>query len=133
MYMCIFLFQGDPVEFLSWLLNTLHYALCAGKRKLKSQVYQTFQGEMKIYTRKLPPPTEVNTFTYMYIAVFLIHKCTWTCTCTCTHVHVYTRTTCSCINVCKYTLYYYMYYYIVHVIHIHVIIIVYNHLLFTLE
>jgi U4/U6.U5 tri-snRNP-associated protein 2 len=47
--------QGDPVEFMSWLLNTLHYALCAGKRKGKSIVHETFQGEMKIYTRKLPP------------------------------------------------------------------------------
>ena len=106
MYMCIFLSQGDPVEFLSWLLNTLHYALCAGKRKLKSQVYQTFQGEMKIYTRKLPPPTEVNTCTY--IAVFLIHTCT--CTCTCTHVHVQCTLyidyyTCTCMYTCTCTMY----------------------------
>ncbi|XP_019863948.1 PREDICTED: U4/U6.U5 tri-snRNP-associated protein 2-like [Amphimedon queenslandica] len=51
--------QGDPVEFMSWLLNTLHFALSAGKRKNKSSiVYDTFQGEMKIYTRKLPPQTE---------------------------------------------------------------------------
>ena len=45
---------------MSWFLNTLHCALCAGKRKGKSIVHETFQGEMKIYTRKLPP-TEVNT------------------------------------------------------------------------
>lgn len=51
---------GDPIEFVSWLLNTLHYALCSGKRKGKSIVHETFQGEMKIYTRKLPPPTEVR-------------------------------------------------------------------------
>ena len=53
-------FLGDPIEFVSWLLNTLHYALCSGKRKEKSIVHETFQGEMKIYTRKLPPPTEVR-------------------------------------------------------------------------
>ena len=54
------LLLGDPVEFMSWLLNTLHYALCAGKRKSRSSiVHETFQGEMKIYTRKLPPQTEV--------------------------------------------------------------------------
>ena len=51
---------GDPIEFVSWLLNTLHYALCSGKRKGKSIVHETFEGEMKIYTRKLPPPTEVR-------------------------------------------------------------------------
>ena len=50
---------GDPVDFLSWFLNTLHFALCAGDRKGESIVHETFLGEMKIYARKLPPPTDV--------------------------------------------------------------------------
>ena len=56
----LFLLLGDPLEFLSWLLNTLHYALCAGKRKGKSIVQDTFQGEMKIRTRKLLPQIDVS-------------------------------------------------------------------------
>ncbi len=51
---------GDPVDFLSWFLNTLHFALCTGDRKGHSIVHDTFQGEMKIKTRKLPPPTDVS-------------------------------------------------------------------------
>lgn len=49
--------QGDPIEFLSWLLNTLHTALGGTKRK-SSSVHEVFQGAMKIYSRKLPPPSE---------------------------------------------------------------------------
>ncbi|XP_070544244.1 ubiquitin carboxyl-terminal hydrolase 39-like isoform X2 [Ptychodera flava] len=47
--------QGDPVEFMSWFLNTLHQALNGGKGRDSSIIYKTFQGAMKIYSRKLPP------------------------------------------------------------------------------
>ena len=58
LFMVFYYTLGDPVEFLSWFLNTLHLALCA-KDKKSSIVHDTFRGEMKIYSRKLPPPTDV--------------------------------------------------------------------------
>lgn len=51
--------QGDPIEFLSWFLHILHKQLRGNKQLNSSVVYRTFQGEMKIYTRKLPP-TELD-------------------------------------------------------------------------
>lgn len=50
--------QGDPVEFLSWLLNTLHLALGGSKKAHSSLIYDTFQGTMTVYSRKLPPPSD---------------------------------------------------------------------------
>lgn len=44
--------QNDPVEFLAWLLNTLHSKLKRGKR---SVITDTFQGKMEMTSRKLPP------------------------------------------------------------------------------
>ena len=41
--------QSDPVEFLTWLLNTLHFDLTKGKpAKRKSIVTRCFQGEMEV-------------------------------------------------------------------------------------
>ncbi|OZJ05574.1 hypothetical protein BZG36_01684 [Bifiguratus adelaidae] len=45
--------QADPVEFLSWFLNTLHRDLGGGKKKNSSIIYKTFQGEVKVETRKV--------------------------------------------------------------------------------
>ncbi|XP_064404591.1 ubiquitin carboxyl-terminal hydrolase 39-like isoform X2 [Halichondria panicea] len=53
--------QGDPIEFLSWLLNTLHRALGGSKRRESSIIYKVFQGAMNIFTRKLPPASESRT------------------------------------------------------------------------
>lgn len=52
--------QGDPIEFLSWLLNSLHLTLNGTKSSNSSIIYKTFQGKMKIYTRKIPPVDLVN-------------------------------------------------------------------------
>ncbi|XP_071105540.1 ubiquitin carboxyl-terminal hydrolase 39-like [Haliotis cracherodii] len=47
--------QGDPVDFLSWLLNALHTAM-NGTRKLNSSIInKTFRGKMRVYARKMPP------------------------------------------------------------------------------
>ncbi|XP_015786303.1 U4/U6.U5 tri-snRNP-associated protein 2 [Tetranychus urticae] len=47
--------QGDPVEFMSWFLNSLHIAL-GGKQKTNSSIiYKTFRGSMKVYSRKIIP------------------------------------------------------------------------------
>lgn len=47
--------QGDPIEFLSWFLHTLHRALKGNKKADSSIINKIFLGEMKIYTRKIPP------------------------------------------------------------------------------
>ncbi|XP_015764164.1 PREDICTED: U4/U6.U5 tri-snRNP-associated protein 2-like [Acropora digitifera] len=46
--------QGDPVEFLSWFLNSLHTTLGGTKKATSSVIYKTFQGKMRITSRKLP-------------------------------------------------------------------------------
>ncbi|RNA21311.1 U4 tri-snRNP-associated 2 [Brachionus plicatilis] len=47
--------QSDPIDFLSWLLNSLHLTLNGTKSQNSSIIYKTFQGQMKIYTRKIAP------------------------------------------------------------------------------
>lgn len=47
--------QGDPVEFLSWLLNGLHLALNGTKKASSSIVYRTFLGGMRIHSQRIPP------------------------------------------------------------------------------
>jgi len=49
-----FTVQGDPIEFLSWFLNQTHLTLNGTKKRKSSVVYKTFQGEMKMWSRKLP-------------------------------------------------------------------------------
>jgi U4/U6.U5 tri-snRNP-associated protein 2 len=51
--------QGDPIDFLSWFINALHRALNGTKKKGSSIIYQSFLGNMRIYTRKIPP-TELD-------------------------------------------------------------------------
>lgn len=51
--------QGDSVAFLSWLLNALHLALGGTKKRNSSIIYKTFQGCMRIYTKKILP-TDVS-------------------------------------------------------------------------
>jgi len=45
--------QSDPIEFLSWILNSLHLTLNGTKNANSSIIYKTFQGQMKIYTKKI--------------------------------------------------------------------------------
>lgn len=47
--------QEDPIQFLSWFLNSLHSGLNGTKKDDSSIIYQTFRGSMKIYTRKMIP------------------------------------------------------------------------------
>lgn len=47
--------QADPIDFLSWFLNSQHKQLKSKKDPDDSIIYRTFRGEMKVYTRKLPP------------------------------------------------------------------------------
>ncbi|WVF66992.1 hypothetical protein IAT40_001735 [Kwoniella sp. CBS 6097] len=45
--------QGDPVEFLGWLVNTLHRDLGGSKKRNSSIVYSTFQGKVQIDTQQI--------------------------------------------------------------------------------
>jgi U4/U6.U5 tri-snRNP-associated protein 2 len=45
--------QGDPVEFLGWLVNTLHRDLGGSKKKGSSVIYSTFQGKVQIETQQV--------------------------------------------------------------------------------
>ncbi|KAG0568606.1 hypothetical protein KC19_6G032600 [Ceratodon purpureus] len=40
--------QSDPVEFMSWLLNTLHTDLNGTKKRNSSIIYKCFQGELEV-------------------------------------------------------------------------------------
>ncbi|XP_031558310.1 U4/U6.U5 tri-snRNP-associated protein 2-like [Actinia tenebrosa] len=46
--------QGDPVDFLSWFLNALHTTLGGSLKKTNSVIFKSFQGRMKIFSRKVP-------------------------------------------------------------------------------
>lgn len=45
--------QGDPVEFLGWLLNRLHLDLNGGSRKKSSIISNIFQGQVRIESQKV--------------------------------------------------------------------------------
>ncbi|XP_065308875.1 ubiquitin carboxyl-terminal hydrolase 39 [Dermacentor albipictus] len=47
--------QGDPIDFLSWFLNSLHMALNGTQKTSSSIVYRTFRGGMNVYSRKVIP------------------------------------------------------------------------------
>lgn len=47
--------QSDPIDFLTWFLHELHRQLRGNKNPNSSIIYKAFQGEMKIYSRKIPP------------------------------------------------------------------------------
>ncbi|KZP28951.1 cysteine proteinase [Athelia psychrophila] len=45
--------QGDPVEFLGWLLNRLHKDMGGSKKKNSSIIFSTFQGELRVETQQV--------------------------------------------------------------------------------
>jgi U4/U6.U5 tri-snRNP-associated protein 2 len=45
--------QGDPVEFLGWLLNRLHKDMGGTKKKNSSIIFSTFQGELRVETQQV--------------------------------------------------------------------------------
>ncbi|KJA28603.1 hypothetical protein HYPSUDRAFT_34041 [Hypholoma sublateritium FD-334 SS-4] len=45
--------QGDPVDFLGWLLNRLHKDLGGSKKKDSSIIFHTFQGEVRVETQQV--------------------------------------------------------------------------------
>ena len=48
--------QSDPIETLAWFLNSLHSALNGTRNSKSSIVSRTFEGKMKIFSRKIPNP-----------------------------------------------------------------------------
>ncbi|XP_074576789.1 uncharacterized protein LOC141833285 [Curcuma longa] len=51
--------QSDPVEFMSWLLNTLHAQLRHSKKKDRSIIYDCFQGELEV-VKEIPKKSLVD-------------------------------------------------------------------------
>eukprot|EP00042_Codosiga_hollandica_P051171 m.624184 g.624184 ORF g.624184 m.624184 type:complete len:498 (+) comp58230_c0_seq4:285-1778(+) len=47
--------QSDPIEFLTWLLNSLHTCLKKGK---SSVIHDIFQGGMTTWSKKIPPTAD---------------------------------------------------------------------------
>ncbi|KAJ7070607.1 cysteine proteinase [Mycena amicta] len=45
--------QGDPVEFLGWLLNRLHKDTGGTKRRKSSIIFSTFQGELRVENQQV--------------------------------------------------------------------------------
>lgn len=45
--------RGDPVEFLGWLLNTLHRDLGGTKKRASSVIYSALQGMVRIETQQI--------------------------------------------------------------------------------
>ncbi|OBZ68492.1 putative mRNA-splicing protein ubp10 [Grifola frondosa] len=45
--------QGDPVEFLGWLLNRLHKDMGGNKKKNSSVIFSAFQGEVRMETQQV--------------------------------------------------------------------------------
>ncbi|KAK0500709.1 cysteine proteinase, partial [Armillaria luteobubalina] len=45
--------QGDPVDFLGWLLNRLHKDLGGTKKKNSSIIFSTFQGQLRVDTQQV--------------------------------------------------------------------------------
>jgi U4/U6.U5 tri-snRNP-associated protein 2 len=45
--------QGDPVEFLGWILNALHKDAGGTKRRNSSMIYSAFQGELRLDTQQV--------------------------------------------------------------------------------
>ncbi|KAF7337622.1 putative mRNA-splicing protein ubp10 [Mycena sanguinolenta] len=45
--------QGDPVEFLGWLLNRLHKDTGGSKRQNSSIIFTTFQGQLRVETQQV--------------------------------------------------------------------------------
>ncbi|TDL28179.1 cysteine proteinase [Rickenella mellea] len=45
--------QGDPAEFLGWLLNKLHKDMGGTKRRNSSVIFSAFQGELRLETQQV--------------------------------------------------------------------------------
>lgn len=52
--------QGDPIEFLGWLLNKVHADLGGSKKKGSSVIYSTFQGEVRLETQQVILKTDAE-------------------------------------------------------------------------
>jgi U4/U6.U5 tri-snRNP-associated protein 2 len=47
--------QEDPINFLSWILNSLHAGLSGSKKANSSIIYRSIRGSMRIFSRKMIP------------------------------------------------------------------------------
>jgi U4/U6.U5 tri-snRNP-associated protein 2 len=51
--------QGDPLDFLSWLLNALHRDLGGTRKPNSSIIYSIFQGELKMQDQQIQVKTDL--------------------------------------------------------------------------
>lgn len=72
-FMCALL-TGDPIAFLSWFLNALHQALGGKKNanKITSCIEKTFQGSLRLSSRKVIPIELVSCFILSFITVYFV-------------------------------------------------------------
>lgn len=47
--------QEDPINFLSWILNSLHAGLSGSRKANSSIIYRSIRGSMRIFARKVIP------------------------------------------------------------------------------
>ncbi|KAL4251513.1 Ubiquitin carboxyl-terminal hydrolase [Abortiporus biennis] len=52
--------QGDPVEFIGWLLNRLHKDMGGTKKKNSSVIFSSFQGELRMETQQVVVRSSVH-------------------------------------------------------------------------
>lgn len=52
--------QGDPVEFLGWLLNSVHRDAGGTKKRNSSMIYSAFQGEFRLDTQQVIVKDELS-------------------------------------------------------------------------
>lgn len=67
---CDIVFLGDVIEFLSWMLNSLHLSLNGTKKSDSSIIHKAFRGKMRSYTHKVMPVDAVSSkkFTDVYFS-----------------------------------------------------------------
>ena len=53
--------QGDPIDFISWLLNKLHKDLGGTKKRTSSIIFATFQGTIRVDTQQVLVRAEGDT------------------------------------------------------------------------
>ena len=63
--------QEDPVNFLSWFLNSLHIGLNGGKKRSSSIINRTLRGDMKMFVRKEGEPETESDSHFLFLTLDL--------------------------------------------------------------
>lgn len=60
------------MEFLSWFLNSLHLCLGGNKKTARTVIADTFRGQMKVYSRKVPPIDMVCSYLCYFVICYML-------------------------------------------------------------